>query len=298
MAEIDLSIIIISFNTASITKKCLDTVCASLQTSRLKWEVVIVDNASNDDSPKMLAAYQKTHPDHIRYVANSRNLGFGRANNQAVADSRGRYILLLNSDTEILDNAIVKMYEYYVKNERTVQFMGCKLLNADHSPQPSAAPFFSLPVVFGFLFLKGDKIGLTRSSPSSVKQVGWVSGACIFTKKKYYVELGGFDEGIFMYMEEVDLLYRAKKKGYVTVFYPGAQIIHIGSASSNKTYPILQAYRGFIYFYKKHYSPLALFILRGMLKLKAFVALTIGTILRRPYLIETYAEAYKVAQVD
>jgi GT2 family glycosyltransferase len=100
-----------------------------------------------------------------------------------------------------------------------------------------------------------------------------------------------------MYMEEVDLLYRAKQKGYATYFYPDAQIVHIGSASSNKTYPILQAYRGFLYFYKKHYTPLALYILRGMLKLKASIAVSIGTIFRKPYLIETYAEAYKVAQM-
>ena len=298
MAEIDLSIIVISFNTSKITKTCLDTIFTSLKSAAFNWEVVVVDNASTDGSDKMLQAYQKEHGDQVQLMLNSRNLGFGRANNQGVTNSRGDYIFLLNSDTEILDNAITKMFDFYRSHEDTVKFMGCKLLNSDRSPQPSAAPFFTLPVVFGFLFLKGDKIGLTRQSPDTFKKVGWVSGACIFTKKTYFQELGGFDEEIFMYMEEVDLLYRASQKGYDTYFYPDAQIVHLGSASSNKTYPILQAYRGFIYFYKKHYNSLALFILLGMLKLKALIALAIGTALKRPYLIETYAEAYKVARVD
>lgn len=298
MAQIDLSIIIISFNTSKITHKCLDTVFESLKDAPFEWEVVVVDNASSDDSVKMLKAYKKSHPEGVTLIENSRNLGFGRANNQAVRDSRGKYTLLLNSDTEILDNAIGKLYEYYSKHEDTVQFLGAKLFNKDMSPQPSAAPFFTLPIVFGFLFLKGDKWGLTRQSPDRTKQVGWVSGACIFTQKKLYEELGGFDEGIFMYMEEVDLLYRAKLKGYKTVFYHEARIIHLGSASSNKKYPILQVYRGFIYFYKKHYSRLALLLLLGMLKLKAVASVAVGTVLNKPYLIETYGEAYKVTQMD
>lgn len=298
MAQIDLSIIVVSFNTETITKTCLNTIFKSLENAPFAWEVVVVDNDSEDGSVQMLEAYKKKHPGKVQLVLNSKNVGFGRANNQGVREARGRNILLLNSDTEILDNAIGELYEYYQIHEKEAPFLGAKLLNKDMSPQPSAAPFFTLPVVFGFLFLKGDRIGLTRQSPDTIKDVGWVSGACIFTAKKYYEELGGFDEGIFMYMEEVDLLYRARKKGYKTRFYPKAKLIHLGSASSNKTFPILQAYRGFIYFYKKHHGPLALLLLLGMLKLKAVIALLIGTALKKPYLIETYAEAYKVAKVD
>jgi GT2 family glycosyltransferase len=147
MAQIDLSIIVVSFNTSAITKKCLDTVFASLEGSQLNWEIVAVDNNSEDGSVKMLDGYRKKHPEHIRLIENSRNLGFGRANNQGVKDSRGRYTLLLNSDTEILDNAIGKMADFYRKHEDRVRFLGCKLLNTDRSAQPSAAPFFTLPVV-------------------------------------------------------------------------------------------------------------------------------------------------------
>ena len=116
------------------------------------------------------------------------------------------------------------------------------------------------------------------------------------TTKKHYQRLGGFDKNIFMYMEEVDLLYRAKKLGFNTFFYPDSQIIHLGSASSNgKTFPILQVYRGFLFFYKKHYSPLHLFALRLILKIKAIIAYFIGKMSGDQYLIKTYEEALRIS---
>jgi GT2 family glycosyltransferase len=123
-----------------------------------------------------------------------------------------------------------------------------------------------------------------------------VSGACILTKKIYYQKLKGFDRNIFMYMEEVDLLYRAKKLGLYTYFYPKAQVIHFGSASSGgKTFPILQVYRGFIFFYKKHFSLISLFFLHVILKLKAAIAYLIGKIKKDRYLIETYEKAFWIS---
>ncbi len=99
-----------------------------------------------------------------------------------------------------------------------------------------------------------------------------------------------------MYMEEVDLLYRAKKLGLDTYFYPEAKIIHLGSASSSgKTFPILQVYRGFLFFYRKHYSSSQLLLLRFILKLKAAIAYFIGKIKDNKYLIETYEKAFKLS---
>ena len=116
------------------------------------------------------------------------------------------------------------------------------------------------------------------------------------TTKKHYRGLGGFDKNIFMYMEEVDLLYRARKKGLNTFFYPNSQIVHLGSASSNgKTFPILQVYKGFLFFYKKHYSIFHLLILHVILKLKAIIAYLFGRIKGNQYLIETYEQAFKIS---
>lgn len=260
------------------------------------FEIILVDNASEkDDSHTYFATYAKKHK-NIVYIANTTNMGYGPANNLAVKKAKGSYILLLNSDTIILKDAIQKLFSFYRKNEKTKHFVGPKLFNQDMSPQASAAPFYTLPVVFGALFLKGDYWGLTRSSPKELQKVDWISGAAVMTKKEYFEKVNGFDETIFMYMEEVDLLYRAKKMGFQTFFYPKAKIVHLGSASSNgKTFPIIQVYKGFLFFYKKHYTKLALFFLRFLLRLKAGIAWAVGFVINNNYLKKTYEEAFRVA---
>ncbi len=295
MKPIDLSVVIVSYNTKKITKDCLESINRSLAKSKIKYEVVVADNASKDGSDDLLLKMAQDKANHLVYFQTGKNLGFGRGNNYAVKKAKGKYILLLNSDTIVLNRAIEKLYHYYVGMEKEVHFAGAKLLNRNLSPQASAARFFTLPVVFAALFLKGDYFGLTRSSPNKIMKVDWVSGACILTKKTLYQRLGGFDQDIFMYMEEVDLLYRAARRGYSTYFYPASQIIHLGSASSQgKTFPILQVYKGFIFFYKKHLSIFHLLALHLLLKLKALIALIIGKIRNNRYLVETYGQALKI----
>jgi hypothetical protein len=292
---INLSIIIVSWNTKKITEDCLDSINRSLTNSKIKYEIIVVDNDSRDGSAETLQRLSINKDNHLNYFQSGSNLGFGRGNNFGVKKAKGKYILLLNTDMIVLNRSIEKLYDFYIENEERVHFLGAKLLNRDLTAQSSVARFFTLPVVFASLLLKGDYWGLTRSSPDKFCQVDWISGACIMTTKKHYDRLGGFDENIFMYMEEVDLLYRAKKLGLNTFFYPKSQIIHLGSASSNgKTFPILQVYKGFLFFYKKHYSKFGLFILRLILKFKALIAYLIGKIRGNRYLIETYEEAFKL----
>jgi hypothetical protein len=294
-----LSIIIVSYNTKQITTTCIESIYKSLKHLNHdsgEIETIVVDNNSTDGSVEAIKHLQQTYK-HINLIQNTDNTGFGKANNQGLSHAQGEYILYLNSDTIVLDNAVETLLRFYHDHEDTIHFLGGKLLNKDRSPQASCGPFFSLPVLFGFLFLKGDHWGLTRYSPDTTIKTGWVSGACILTKKAYMEELNGFDEGIFMYMEEVELLYRAKQHGYDTYFTPEAQFIHLGSASSKKSYPITQAYRGFLYFYKKHHGRSALFVLKTMLQLKALISFGIGKITKNSYLTETYGKAYHMAQM-
>ncbi|MDO9028690.1 MAG: glycosyltransferase family 2 protein [Candidatus Roizmanbacteria bacterium] len=296
MKKPDLSIVIVSYNTKKITEACLESVNRSLEKTKIKYEIVVIDNGSHDGSPQLLETMSQDNHNNLVYKQTDQNLGFGKGTNLGVKITQGKYILLLNSDTIVLNRAIEKLYNFYLKNEKQVHFLGAKLLNRDLTSQPSACRFFTLPVVFATLLLKGDYWGLTRSSPNKFCQVDWVSGACIMTTKKLYQRLNGFDKNIFMYMEEVDLLYRAKKLGLNTFFYPEAKIIHLGSASSSgKTFPILQVYRGFIFFYKKHYSVFHLLMLHIILKSKAVIAYLIGKIKNDSYLIKTYGEAFKLA---
>lgn len=296
MVKIDLSIVIVSYNTKKITENCINSINRSLTNTKIKYEIVVVDNNSQDGSAQILEKITQDKANHLVYFQTGTNLGFGRGNNIGVEKAKGKYILLLNSDTIILNRSIEKLFYFYVANEKTVHFLGPKLLNHDLTAQSSVAKFFTLPVVFATLLLKGDYWGATRSSPNKFCQVDWVSGACIMMTKKIFERLGGFDKNIFMYMEEVDLLYRAKKIGLNTFFYPESQIIHLGSASSSgKTFPILQVYKGFIFFYKKHYSFFHLVTLHVILKIKAIIAYLIGKIKGNQYLINTYEQAFKIS---
>jgi len=298
MENRDISVIIISYNTKQITIDCLNSIIKSFTTSPIKYELIIVDNDSKDGSVSMLKNFEKKFPNIIRLILNSENTGFGKANNQGVKIAKSKYVLLLNSDTITLNNSIEKLLNYFKENEDLVHFVGGKLYNKDMTEQPSAAPFFTLPVVFAALYLKGDYWGLTRSSPKITKQIDWVSGACILTNKENYNKVKGFDEDVFMYMDEVDLLYRAHLKNLNTYFYPDAKFIHIGFASSgSKSYPVVQVFKGLIYFYKKHYSKWAYFWLLIMLKLKAEVSLLIGKLTKNKYLINTYENALKMVSM-
>lgn len=286
----DLSIIIVSYNTKKLTHDCLASVIKSLKGSGVSWEIILVDNVSTDGTRQML----KEKFPKVTTIFNKENVGFGRANNQGIQASSGEYVLLLNSDTVVLHNALGKLLAFARQHPNA--FVGGKLLNLDHSSQTSCGPFFSLPVVIAALFFKGDTLGITRWSPNTVRKVDWVSGACIMAPKKLFMQDLLFDDQIFMYMEEIDLLYRANLKGYPTYFYPRAHIIHLGAGSSTnkRKGPVLNIYKGLIYFYKKHRSPAALVILKILLKLKAGIAWSIGVIMGKGYLSDTYAEAYKL----
>lgn len=293
--ELSLSVIIISYNTKEITENCLKSIFASLQVATIPYEIIIIDNASTDGSIEMLRKLKENHS-NLSLIENKNNVGFARANNQAVKYAKGEYLLFLNSDIIVLDKAIEKLFNYFKANEGKVNFLGGKLLNKDGSSQASCGPFYSLPIVFTALFLRGDYWGATRSSPNAIKEVDWISGACILTKKESFEKISGFDENIFMYMDEIDLLYRAKRQGFKVFFYPEARFIHLGSASSgNRTYPILQVYKGLLYFYKKHYGASSVLLLTIMLQLKANIAIFIGKITGNIYLLKTYGEARKLA---
>ncbi len=297
----DLSIIIISYNTSDITLACLKSLEESLQNiPTLKVEIIFFDNNSKDDTKKLVHGFIHGLEDSpnitIKTIFHRENIGYAQGNNLAVGYTEAPYILFLNSDTEILGNAIHKLYTFLL-NHHEYHFAAPKLLNADMSAQPSCGRFYTLPVAFSALFLRGDYWGLTRFSPARTREVDWVSGACFLTRKEHFTDLGGFDEKVFMYWDEVDLFYRAHQKGLKTVFYPDAHIIHLeGASSSSRTFPILKVFQGYLYFYKKHYSLLHQNILSYMLQLKALVSYAIGRIFRNAYLTDTYSQAYEMVK--
>ena len=287
----DLTIIIVNYYTNKLLEKCISSIISS--NPQMNYEIIVVDNGSKSDIRRQMSDVRKRNK-NISLIQNKENVGFGKANNQAAKQAKGEYILFLNVDTEVLDDSITKLFEF-VRNNPNVSIAGAKLLNVDRTDQPPCGPFYSEPVIFGMLFLKGDHIGLTRWSPDHVKQVDWISGACMLMKKKTFESVEGFDEEIFMYMEEIEFLHRAKNKDYQTYFYPDARIVHIGAAASgSKKTPVLNIYRGLLYYYQKHRSPGELLLLKLMLKTKAGLSYILGFLANNSYLRETYAKAYTV----
>src|SRR3990167_3972233 len=130
MKSPDLSIVIVSFNTREVTKNCLESIFKSLEKTALSYEIVVVDNDSKDGSLEMLQKFQLSHPSTFKLIKNKNNIGFGKANNQGVKQAQSSHILLLNSDTVVLEDAIEKLLEFY-RASSNVDFVGGKLLNKD-----------------------------------------------------------------------------------------------------------------------------------------------------------------------
>lgn len=291
----DLSIIIVSYNTKHLLQRCLVSVFNTLSNTSLQYEIIVVDNNSSDGSPEFVRTAYK----QATIIRNRTNVGFGKANNQAMRKASGEFVLLLNSDCVVEPQAIERLLQHTQQREREGKkvFMGGKLLNEDRTPQPSCGPFYSLLVVFVMLFLKGDQLKLSRYSPDTDTEVDWISGACILTKRSHLVALGGFDEDIFLYMEEIDLLYRAKLQGYKVYFTPEAVFIHTGAASSgSKKEPVVNIFSGLFLFYKKHRPGWELIVLSAMLRLKAWLVIGICGIMGRRELKILYAKALAVLQ--
>ncbi|MFH1561640.1 MAG: glycosyltransferase family 2 protein [Patescibacteria group bacterium] len=298
-----LSIIIVNWNTKKLTKQCLDSILtndkrldlsgrATVKEEVVPTEIIVVDNGSTDDSIKYLKSLKK-----IKIIFNKDNLGFGKANNQGIKTAQGEYVLLLNSDTIIKEGAISQTVHWMAAHPEAA-VAGCKLLNPDGSSQSSFGSFPDLATVFLMLFKEhflGSK--KVRRTGNKIEETDWVMGAFLLTRKSTLEQAGLLDEGIFMYMEEVEWCYRVKQLGLKIFFYPNAKITHLGrgSSASGKTDPILNIFRGLNYFYRKHKSPTERLILKLMLKAKALSGWTIGILTKNDYLKSTYSQAFKLA---
>jgi len=252
-----LSVIIVSWNTRDLLRRCLETLKADLP--EVESEVFLVDNASADGSAAMVAA------DHgwVKLIANDANLGFARANNQAIAQARGEYVLLLNPDTEVEPGAIGTLLSFLDSHERA-GIVAPQLINSDGSIQRSCREF---PTFSGMLY---ELLGLSRLFPNNPefrrykmldwnhddeRQVDQPEGACLMVRRAVVDQVGPLDEGYFMLFEEVDWCYQIKKAGWEIWFTPEAKVIHhYGQSIKQVKVPmILSSHRGLYRFWHKHY---------------------------------------------
>jgi N-acetylglucosaminyl-diphospho-decaprenol L-rhamnosyltransferase len=263
---LDLSIIIINWNTRQLLADCLNSITATIE--RYAFEVIVVDNGSTDESQAMLAAQ---FPE-VHLIQNLHNVGFARANNQAMAVSRGRYLLLLNSDALLLPQAATAMLNLAASEPRA-GLIGAHLRNRDGSFQASYTPFPNLWQEF--LILSGlGRLFYGREYPSygpkenkGPQVVDYVEGACMLVRREAYEQVGGLDEGYFMYAEEVDWCYTLRQQGWQVWYQPAAKVIHLGGGSSQqrRTQREGDLYRSRVRFFRKHYGNTAARFLKAQI---------------------------------
>ena len=252
------SMVICCHNGKSRLPKTLMHLAAQKVASGVPWEAILVDNASTDGSQEMVAQEFPT----VRLVVNSENRGFAAANNQAIKLSSSRYVLLLNSDTKILDGAVQKTLHFmYQRPEAAI--VGCKLLNPDGTLQPSCRGFPSVWNLFAeslflhLLFANTRLFGHYHMSffdHGEVRDVDIIKGAFMMIRREVFETIGVFDESYFMYTEEVDFCYRAHRHGYRTSFFPSAAIIHYGGGSTESLETFSeQLHLTQLQFIKKHF---------------------------------------------
>ncbi|WP_018758677.1 glycosyltransferase family 2 protein [Paenibacillus terrigena] len=265
----DLSIIILNYNTRQLTLDCLQSVYAS--TTSYRYEVILIDNNSSDDSVEHLQRhYPSTH-----LIANQENVGFSRANNQGMLVAQGRYILLLNSDT-IVESETFEIMLQFMDSHPEVGTSGCKLILPDGSLDKACRRGFPTPSAsFYYAF------GLSRMFPNNPRfnqyQLGYLSpdesypidclvGAFMLVRREAIDQVGMLDEEFFMYGEDIDWCYRIKKAGWQNYYYSRTFITHYkGASSRRKPFKIIYEFHRAMYlFHKKHYRKHYSILINGL----------------------------------
>lgn len=231
---IDLSIVVLNWNVRDLLDRCL----TSLRSDRYILEIVVVDNASHDDS---VAVVRAKYP-HVLLITNQENRGFTGGNNQGIEASHGRYVMVLNPDTEVLGDALDRLV-VYLDEHPGVGAIGPQLLNPDRSIQSSRRRFPTLTTaLFESTWLQGlaPKRILTRyymdDVPSTAThEVDWLNGACTVFRREALDQVGLYDaRNFFMYSEELDLCRRVKEANWKVVYLPEAQVVHYVGKSSEQ----------------------------------------------------------------
>ena len=284
--KILLSIIIVSYNTCELTLQAVHSCRKQIKNTKKlqeKTEIFVVDNNSTDETISQLKKI-KADKTKLKIIQNKDNKGFAAANNQAIEQSKGEYILLLNSDTELKPKALLNLlnsFAQYQGQESTAQLsshegkldkpgiIAATLLNKDGSIQPQGGSFpnlFNLAIHMWFL---DDLPTIGKLLPSTQHtgkrfnlkkilkhqepyQQDWVGGTAMMIKRKMLEEIGDLDSNIFMYGEDVEYCLRAKKHHWDVAIDPQAQVTHFGSASSSSKNALLGEIKGYLYIWAKH----------------------------------------------
>lgn len=286
-----LSIIILSYNTEQITRQCLDSLIQNVKANEdIHFEIIVVDNASSDNSPHMLTTFQQTtHLPNLtcQIILNETNEGFPKGNNRGVRACRGEYVLFLNSDV-LVGNIKWEELLDYMQSSTSIGALTVRVNLPSQSIDPASHRGF--PTIWNsFTYYAGlEKLSrylpffshlfggyhLIYQSLDHFHEIDSPSGAFYLIKRAVFEKVGGFDEEFFMYGEDLDLSFRIKEAGYTIWYYPKFEVLHLKHQSGlkkNKT-AVRSKTKEYFYnamkiFYRKHYAPLHSEIVNTMIYL-------------------------------
>ena len=240
----DISIIIINYNTFEVTCNCIKSIIE--ETKGVNYELILVDNKSTKDNPKLFIS---RFPE-VKLIESQKNLGFAGGNNLGIAIAKGKYILLLNSDTIILNNAIYKSWEYLEKSSPEIGVLGCKLLNPDKSIQISTGgktvDGYSLkklilqelannPIYFHLSNRSKANVesqNISKNGKDEIYETNLIYGAFMLIRREVLEKAGSLDNDFFMYSEDLEWCNRILVNGFKIIYFPFAEIIHLDKQSS------------------------------------------------------------------
>lgn len=290
---IDISIIIVSFNTKKLLENCLLSI--KMHAKGINYEVIVVDNASSESITGI------TSTTGLKIIQNKKNLGFAKANNQGIKKAQGRYVLLLNSDTELVENSLMKMIKWMDKHQE-VGIVSCKLVNADGSTQPTGGSFPTLWRVFLWASFLDDLPGVASIFGSYHPHTGqffdeehqqdWVIGAFMLIRREVVDNIGYLDEDFFMYGEDVEYCLRTREAGWEVWYTPLTQIVHLGSKLTERT--VIGEFSSLPKIYKKHFAFWQYPFLLLFLKLGAFLRMIFFAIRGEGETVKVYAKAFSI----
>lgn len=321
-----LSIVIVSYNTKALTLQTLASVEESLQRSPeldQKTDIWVVDNNSTDGSVEAVEKLVKSSS-RLHLIKNQANLGFAGANNKAIERSKGEYVLLLNSDTVVQEDALAQMIATFSMSQSNLEtavlaeardkldhlgVLAAQLLNPDGSLQAQGGSFptlFSLathmlflddiPVIGKFLpSTQHTGRNAHHHQGSKLYLVDWVGGTAVMIRRAVFLEAGLLDSSIFMYGEDIEFCMRAKSHHWDVAILPSAKVIHYGSASSSSKNAIIGELKGYIYIWAKHKPIWQKPILKLILGIGILLRIILfGTMIRDAHRAAIYKEASRV----
>jgi len=286
-----ISVVIVSYNVRTFITECIDSVIKAID--GLDGEIIVVDNCSKDDTVEYLKEY---YP-NISLIDNKNNVGFARANNQAIRQSQSDYVLLLNPDTIVYENTIKETLAF-MDDHSEAGGAGVCMLTREGKPAPESrrsipTPWISLLKMLGFT----QKYYMSYLPWDKPNQIEVISGAFFMLRRKALDQIGLLDEDYFMYGEDIDLSYRLLKGGWQNWYLPFKIIHYKGESTQKSSFRYVHVfYQAMLIFFRKHYGHLSLFLtipIKSAIYFRASLALTQMYLNRFRHFINPHRNSYE-----